>query len=162
MLLSCGTKEDSWESLGDSMRSNQSLLKEINPKYSLEGLMLKLQYFGHLMRRADSFEKTLMLRDWRQEEKKMTDDEMAGCHHRLDGHEFEQAPGDSGQRNLACCSTWGCKELDMTEWLKWRILNMRLTLLIYFTWIYLSLSHTYTFSLYRVAFLLFVIKNNCF
>ena len=45
----------------------------------------------------------------------MTDDEMAGCHHRLDGHEFEQAPGDSGQRNLACCSTWGCKELDMTE-----------------------------------------------
>ena len=162
MLLSCGTKEDSWESLGDSRRSNQSLLKEINPKYSLEGLMLKLQYFGHLMRRADSFEKTLMLRDWRQEEKKMTDDEMAGCHHRLDGHEFEQAPGDSGQRNLACCSTWGCKELDMTEWLKWRILNMRLALLIYFTWIYLSLSHTYTFSLYRVAFLLFVIKNNCF
>ena len=51
-------------------------------------LKLKLQYFGHLMRRTDSLEKTLM-RDWRQEEKGMTEDEMAGWHHRLDGHEFE-------------------------------------------------------------------------
>ena len=71
-------------------RSNQSILKEISPGCSLEGLMLKLklQYFGHLMRRTDSLEKTLM-RDWRQEEKGMTEDEMAGWHHRLDGHEFE-------------------------------------------------------------------------
>ena len=46
----------------------------------------------------------------------MTEDEMVGWHHRLDGHEFEQAPGDSeGQRRLACCSPWGCKELDTTE-----------------------------------------------
>ena len=71
-------------------RSNQFILKEINPEYSLEGLMLKLelQYSGHLMQRTDSFEKTLML-DWRQEKKGMTDDEMDGWHHRLNGHEFE-------------------------------------------------------------------------
>ena len=72
-------------------RSNQSILKEISPGSSLEGLMLKLklQYFGHLMRSADSFEKTLMLRNIEQEEKGMTGDEMVGWHHRLNGHEFE-------------------------------------------------------------------------
>ena len=75
-------------------RSNQSILKEISPGISLEGMMLKLklQYFGHLIRRVDSSEKTLMLgsdagRDWGQEEKGMTEDEMAGWHHRLDGRE---------------------------------------------------------------------------
>ena len=57
MLLNCGAGEDSWESLG----SNQSILKETSPEYSLEGLMLKLQYFGHLTWKADSLEKTLML-----------------------------------------------------------------------------------------------------
>ena len=63
MLLKCGVGEDSWESVGLQGRSNQSILKEISPGCSLEGLMLKLkhQYFGHLMQRADSFEKTLML-----------------------------------------------------------------------------------------------------
>ena len=61
MLLNCGVGEDSWESLGIARRENQSNLKEINPEYSLEGLMLKLQYFGHLMRRANSLEKTLIL-----------------------------------------------------------------------------------------------------
>ena len=72
-------------------RSSQSILKEISPGCSLEGLMLKLklQYFGHLMRRADSLEKTLILGGRGQEEKRMTEDEMAGWHHRLDGHEFE-------------------------------------------------------------------------
>ena len=65
--------------------------KEISPGCSLEGIMLKLklQYFGHLMRRIDSLEKTDAGRDWRQEEKGTTEDEMAGWHHRLDGHEFE-------------------------------------------------------------------------
>ena len=65
-------------------RSNQSILKEISPEYSLEGLMLKpkLQYFGHLMQRTDSFEKTLMLgKDLRQDEKGTTEDEMVGWHH---------------------------------------------------------------------------------
>ena len=65
MFLNCGARENSWESLGDqeSRRSNQSVLKEINPEYSLEGLMLKLklQYFDHLMWRANSLEKILML-----------------------------------------------------------------------------------------------------
>ena len=71
-------------------RSNQSIL-EISPGISLEGMMLKLklQYFGHLMRRVDSLEKTLMLEGIvEQEEKGTTEDEMAGWHHRLDGHEF--------------------------------------------------------------------------
>ena len=73
-------------------RSNQSILKEISPGCSLEVMMLKLklQYFGHLMRRVDSLEKTLMLGGiWGQEEKGTTEDEMVGWHHRLDGHEFE-------------------------------------------------------------------------
>ena len=72
-------------------RSNQSILKEISPGCSLEELMLKLkfQYFGHLMRRVDSLETTLMLGgNWGQEEKGMTEDEMAGWHHRLNGHEL--------------------------------------------------------------------------
>ena len=71
-------------------RSNQSILKEISPGISLEGMMLKLklQVFGHLMRRVDSLEKTDAGRDWRQE-KGMTEDEMAGWHHGLDGHESE-------------------------------------------------------------------------
>ena len=100
-------------------RSNQSILKEISPGCSLEGLMmkLKLQSFGHLMQRADSLAKTLVLgKIERQEEKGMTEDEMVGWYHRLDGHEFEQALGvGDGQGSLACCSPWGCKESDMTE-----------------------------------------------
>ena len=72
-------------------RSNQSILKEISPGCSLEGMMLKLklQYFGHLMRRVDSLEKTDVGRDWGQEEKGTTEDEMAGWYHQLGGHEFE-------------------------------------------------------------------------
>ena len=73
-------------------RSNQSILKKINPKYSLEGLMLKLKlkYFGDLIQRADSLEKTLGAgKDLRQKEKGMTEDEMVGWHHRRNGHDFE-------------------------------------------------------------------------
>ena len=72
-------------------RSNQSILKEISPGCSLEGLMLKLklQYFGHLMRRVDSLEDSDAGRDWGHEETGTTEDEMAGWHHRLNGHEFE-------------------------------------------------------------------------
>ena len=64
-------------------RHNQSILKEISPGISLEGMMLKLklQYFGHLMQRADSLEKTDAGRDWGQEEKETTEDEMVGWHH---------------------------------------------------------------------------------
>ena len=100
-------------------RSNQSILKEISPECSLKELMLKLklQYFGHQMRRADSLEKTLMLgkieSGRRRGRQRMR---LVGWHHQLDGHEFEQALGvGDGQGSLACCSSWGCKELDMTE-----------------------------------------------
>ena len=103
-------------------RSNQSILKEISPGCSLEGmmLMLKLQNFGHLMWRVDSLEKTDAGRDWGQEEKGTTEDEMAVWHHRLNGCAFEWTLGvGDGQGGLACCSSWGCKESDMTEQLNW-------------------------------------------
>ena len=98
-------------------RSNQPLLKEINPGISLEGMMLKLklQYFGHLMRRVDSLEKTLMLaktkgrrrRGWQRMRR------LAGITDSTD--EFEKTPRDcEGQGNLMCCSTRGHKESDMT------------------------------------------------
>ena len=87
MLLSCGVGEDlrvPWT----ARISNQSILKEIKPEYSLEGLMLKLKllYFGHLMQRADPLEKILIesketRQDIRQEEKAMTEDKMVGWHH---------------------------------------------------------------------------------
>ena len=83
MLLNCGVGEDSRVPCTER-RSNQSILEEISPGCSLEGLMLKLklQYFGHLMPRVDSLEKTLMLGgNWGQEEKGMAEDEMAGWYH---------------------------------------------------------------------------------
>ena len=59
-------------------------------------------------------------KDWRQEEKGMTEDKMVGSHHQLNGHEFEQAPGvGDGQGSLVCCSPWGRKKSDTTEWLNW-------------------------------------------
>ena len=99
-------------------RSKQSILKEISPEYSLEGLMLKLRfrYFGHLIQRTDSLEKTLILgqiegrrRGWQRMRwlYGITDS---------DGHEFEQAPGIGDRREgLACCSPWGLKEWDTSE-----------------------------------------------
>ena len=92
----------------NAKRSNQPIPKEINPEYSLVGLMLKLklQYFGHLMQRTDSLEKSLI---WGKIEggrrRGLTEDEMVGWHHQLDRHEFEQAPGvGNRQGGLACCS----------------------------------------------------------
>ena len=67
-------------------------------------------------------------KDWRQEEKGTTEDDMFGWHHRLNEHEFEQAPGvGDGQGSLACCSPWGCKESDMTERLNWTETTCRLS-----------------------------------
>ena len=87
-------------------RSNQSILKEISPGCLLEGLMLKLklQHFGHLMRRADSFENDAW-KDWGQEEKGTTEDEMVGWHHWFNGHGFGWTLGaGDGEGGLACCS----------------------------------------------------------
>ena len=103
--------------------SNQSILKETSPGCSLEGLMLRLkfQYFGHLMHKSWLIGKDPDAgRDWGQEEKGMTEDEMAGWHHRLDAHEFGWTPGAGDrQGGLACCDSWGRKELDTTEQLNW-------------------------------------------
>ena len=101
-------------------RSNQSVLKEISPEYSWEGLMLKLklQYFGPPDVKNWFIGKDPDARkDWRQEEKGTTEDGMVGWHHQLDGHEFEQTSGDgNGQGSLACCSPRGRKELNATDW----------------------------------------------
>ena len=89
-------------------RFNQSILKEISPGCSLEGLMLKLklQYFGHLMRRADSFEKTLILGKVEGRRRRGRQDKMVGWHHQLNRHGFGWTPavGD-GQGGLACCGS---------------------------------------------------------
>ena len=109
-----------WRVLWTARRSNQSILKEINPECSLEGLMLKLklQYFGHLMQSQLIGKDPDAGKEWGQEKKGVTEDEMVGRHHWLHGHELEQTEGDSeGQGSLACCSPLGRKELDTMEWL---------------------------------------------
>ena len=122
MLLNCGVGEDSLESL------RLQGIKPVNPKRNQSWIFIG---------RTDAIAETPILwlrdvknwltgkdsdaeKDWRQEEKQMTEDEMVGWHYWLDGHEFEQAPwvGD-GQGSLTCCSPWGHKELDMTEQLNW-------------------------------------------
>ena len=127
-------------------RSNKSILREISPEYSLEGLMLKLklQYFGHLMRRTDSLEKTLMLgkiEDRRRRGRQrmrwldgiMSLMDMDG----LDGHEFEQAPGvGDGQGSLECCSPWGHRvghnwATELTENVKNTLIRINIILIRY-------------------------------
>ena len=99
--------------------SNQSILKEISPECSLEGLILELQYFGHLMQRSDSLEKTLMLGKI-EGGRRRGQQRMRWLDHQLNGHEFEQAPGvGHGQGSLACCGPWGHKDSDTTERLGW-------------------------------------------
>ena len=108
-------------------RSNQLILKEFSPEYSLERLMLKLklQYFDatpYMVNTIPDAKSWLVGKnpdagkDWGQEEKRTTEDEMVGWHHWLSGHEFEQTPGDSDrQGSLVCSSSWSCKESDTTE-----------------------------------------------
>ena len=105
-------------------RSNQSILKEISPECSLEGMMLKLNETPILW---PPHVKSWLIgkdsdagRDCGQEEKGTPEDEMAGWHHWLDGRESQWTPGvGDGQGGLACCNSWGCKESDMTERLIW-------------------------------------------
>ena len=105
-----------YQTLWTGWRSNQSILKEINPEYSLEGLMLKAPILwlpdgkNWLIGKDPDTGK-----DWRQEEKVGTEDALVGWHHQLNRHEFEQIPRDSeGQGRLVCCSPSGHKESDMT------------------------------------------------
>ena len=93
-------------------------------------------------------------KDWRQEEKGMTEDEMVGWHLWFDGHEFEQAPGvGDGQGGLACCSLWGHKELDMIEWLNWTELDFKLIPSQTWTWDDSSFKRlpTFTAILYQIS-----------
>ena len=126
MLLNCGVGEDSWESLGlqgdptsPSWRSSVLgvLWKELKLKDAkAETPILWPPHAKSWLIRKDSDAG----RDWGQEEKGTTEDEMAGWHHQLDGHEFEWTLGvGDGQGGLACCDSWGHKESDTTEWLNW-------------------------------------------
>ena len=111
--------------LWTARKSNWWFVKEIGPEYSLEGLMLEPKSSASILWLPDA--KNWLIRkdpdagkDWRQEEKGTTEDEMVGWHHRLERHGFEQALGvGDGQGSLACYSSWGPKELDMAEWLNW-------------------------------------------
>ena len=97
-------------------RSNQSILKEINPEYSLERLILKkkLQYFDAKIQNI--VKDPAAGKDQEHEENGATEDEMVGWHHQLNGHKCEQTLGnDEGQRSRVCCSPWGHKKSDMTE-----------------------------------------------
>ena len=97
-------------------RTNQSILKENSPGCSLEGLTLKLKLQKDWLIWKDPD----VGKDWGQEEKGTTEDEMAGWHYRLDGQEFEWTPGvGDGQGGLACCNLWSRKESDKTKWLNW-------------------------------------------
>ena len=123
MLLNCGVGEDSCESLGLQGDPTSQSQKEISPEYSLEGLITEGE--APIFWPPDA-KKWLMKKDpdagkdWRQEEKGMTEDEMVGWHHWLNGHEFKQALWiGNGQGSLACCSPWGRKESDMTKQLNW-------------------------------------------
>ena len=100
-------------------RSNESILKEISPEYSLEGLMLELKLLILCLPDTKNWlagKGPDAGKDWSREEKGMTEDEMVGWHHWLDGHEFYWALGvGDGQGSLASCSPWDCKESNMTE-----------------------------------------------
>ena len=110
--------EKTLESPLDCKEIKPVILKEINPEYSLEGLMLKLklQCWPPDVKNWLTGSVPGSRKDWRQEEQGLTEDEMVGIHYQLHGQEFEKAPGvGDGQGSLACCSPWGCKQSDMTE-----------------------------------------------
>ena len=122
MLLNCGVGEDSWESLACKE------IQPVHPKGDQSWIVIgRTEAEAEIPVLWPPDVKNWLIgkdpdtgKDWRQEEKGMTEDEMVGWHHQLNGHEFEQALGvGDGQGSLACCSPWGRKELDMTKWLNW-------------------------------------------
>ena len=101
-------------------RTNQPILKEINPEYSWKDWCWSWSSNPSAIwcEELTHWKRPWCWKDWRQEEKGMTEDEMVRWHHWLKGHELEQTPeGGEGQGSLACYSQWGCKELDMIGWL---------------------------------------------
>ena len=126
MLLKCGVGEDTCESLGlqgdptSPSKGDQSWVFIGRTDAKAETPILWPPHVKSWLIGKDSDAG----RDWEQEEKWMTEDEMAGWHHQLDGHEFEWTPGvGDGQGGLACCNSWGRIESDMTQWLNWTELN---------------------------------------
>ena len=111
-------------------RSNESILKENSPEYSLEGLMLKLklQYLGHLMVKWLTGKDPGAGKDWRQEEKGMTEDEVVGWHHWLNGHGFGWAPGvGDGQGSLVCYIPWVIKSRTrLSNWTDWTVARKKM------------------------------------
>ena len=125
MLLNCGVGEDSWESLGLQgqpvhAKGDRSWVFTGRTDAEAGTPILWPPHEKSWLTGKDSD----AARYWGQEEKGMTEDEMAGWHHRLDAHEFGWTPGvGDGQGGLVCCNSWGHKELDTTEWLNWTELN---------------------------------------
>ena len=142
MLLKCGVGKDSWESVD---------CKEIQPVHS-EGDQ-PWDFFGRNDAKADTpvlwppHAKSWLIgkdsdagRDWGQEVKGTTEDEMAGWHHWLDGCESGWTPGvGDGQGGLVCCDSWGCKESDMTEWLNWTELKLKVLIKGWINWSWIGL-----------------------
>ena len=153
MLLNCGVGEDSWESLGlqgypTNSEGDQPWDFFGRNDAKAETPVLWLPHAKSWLIEKDSDAG----RDWGQEEKGTTEDEMAGWHHWLNGHESGWTPGvGDGQGGLACCYSRGCKESDTTEWLNWTDLN-------YFHIMYL-LS---TLSKYIILKLTFFLKSKLF
>ena len=122
MLLNCGVGEDSWESLG--LQGDPISLPKADQSLAFIG-RTDVEAETPILWPPDA--KSWLIgkdpdagKDWGQEEKGMIEDEMVGCHHWLNGHEFGWAPGVAdGQGILECCSSWGRKELDRTESLNW-------------------------------------------
>jgi len=113
-------------------RSNQSILKEISPEYSFKGLMLKLklQYFGYLIWRSDSFEDSVVRKDWTWAEKGTTEGEMVGWHHQLNGHEFEYTLGVVMDREAWHAAVYGVTKSRtwLSNWTELKLAHPHLSL----------------------------------